>query len=916
MALRIRTIQDLENAPRNNRGRFQLQGADLQGAQLEGANLLFANIEEADLRGAILQGANLTGAQINRSDLRGANLQNSDLSGTRFNRSNLEGADLRGATILGTDLRGILRGVNLENTTLRNAILADVNFEGANLNGANLLETTNLRGAYIEPNALPNIRITERGRARLSPTPPGAPAAAPGAPAAAPAAMVGRRIRTIEDLQLAPRVGQVYNLRGFDLEGAHLERADMQGAHLENANMQNARLWGANLEGAHLENAVLTSSRMIAVQLNGANLQGADLQDVNAYGINLQGANLQGADLSRAVLIEAQMQNATLQGANLQNAEARFSQLQGANLEGANLRMIDLRDSNLQDAIMIGVDLQGSHLGRFNAEMDNIEVTNLSGANLQGARMEDVTLDSVILENTNLQDANLARADLQNARFNGANLQGANLEGVQTNGVTATSFETANLTVANLQNANLQGSQFIGSILVGANLQNADIRFTNFQDADLRLANLQGINFRDTNLQGANIGRDVNLPGANLEGIIRVDVGDINLPAANPPVTRHAVQRLVFGPRMVDPFAVAPNVDINAVALPPPEEVPQNIDDITNVHNAASIINDEFLTFIASKMENGNALLDELRQIDDAVFLSRIAEYMNALVENLSPQDLTTIPPKPDGYYPPEIRNWRDVWNYILNEKIPHIDFNSRDFADQKIRVIISLMYALNQPVTFQNNYVLCFLNDVAFAYSIPANYPNPRFVNYFSCARGMVERFTLCLNVAARSALTDPEVPQEKKEEYKRLQTLLRGGRVDMALAKELLSAWVNEHQNIITENGEFRPNKDELITQERQKLIHHLACLLGATEEEMMSNKNTELRDMISYMFSDDNIQDNTLGGRRRTRKNRMKNGKRKTKKMRKTRRTRKTKRIRKRKSGVRKTKNKRSRPTRRIM
>ena len=83
------------------KGKANLDGADLRGANLHGANLRGANLYGANLRGANLDSANLRGA-----DLRGANLDGADLRGANLDGANLRGADLRGANLDGADLRG------------------------------------------------------------------------------------------------------------------------------------------------------------------------------------------------------------------------------------------------------------------------------------------------------------------------------------------------------------------------------------------------------------------------------------------------------------------------------------------------------------------------------------------------------------------------------------------------------------------------------------------------------------------------------------------------------------------------------------------------------------------------------------------------------------------------------------------
>jgi hypothetical protein len=163
-----------------------------------------------------------------------------------------------------------------------------------------------------------------------------------------------------------------------------------------------------------------------------------------------------------------------------------------------------------------------------------------------------------------------------------------------------------------------------------------------------------------------------------------------------------------------------------------------------------------------------------------------------------------------------------------------------------------------------------------------------------------------MSLNVASQTALTDPEVSEEIKTQYRRLKNILSGGVIDSRIVMELVTSWQNDNKNIITEkigeNNEFRSNKDELAEQQKQALIHYLCCQLGLTVQELMSPENSSIQDTINYIFSDDNILDNTLGGRR-TRKYKKKVIKhRKTKRLVKT----KIKRLRKMKKRTMKKKN----------
>ena len=81
------------------------------------------------------------------------------------------------------------------------------------------------------------------------------------------------------------------DLRGVNLQGAHLERAilfgsrlqwaDLRGAHLENAILWGVNLEGANIEGTHLEGTNFWEAKLYDARMSGAHLQGASLLNVN-----------------------------------------------------------------------------------------------------------------------------------------------------------------------------------------------------------------------------------------------------------------------------------------------------------------------------------------------------------------------------------------------------------------------------------------------------------------------------------------------------------------------------------------------------------------------------------------------------------------------------------------------------------
>ena len=86
------------------KGKSNLDGADLRGANLVRANLDVANLVRANLDGANLRGANLDGANLRGANLAGANLYGADLYGADLYGSNLRGANLDGEKLTKTPL--------------------------------------------------------------------------------------------------------------------------------------------------------------------------------------------------------------------------------------------------------------------------------------------------------------------------------------------------------------------------------------------------------------------------------------------------------------------------------------------------------------------------------------------------------------------------------------------------------------------------------------------------------------------------------------------------------------------------------------------------------------------------------------------------------------------------------------------
>ncbi len=162
--------------------------------------------------------------------------------------------------------------------------------------------------------------------------------------------------------------------------------------------------------------------------------------------------------------------------------------------------------------------------GRTGVSLNTLEETkkcikcDLGAGEFQGGHLQGINL-----EGANLERANFGGALLQGSLFQRANLVKAN-------------FENAQLQGADLRNANLDGANFVGANLQGADLENARLQGANFQNANLKEANLQrayltvGENTKITearfyggSYQAYEEEKEVNLEGANLEGVLWID---------------------------------------------------------------------------------------------------------------------------------------------------------------------------------------------------------------------------------------------------------------------------------------------------------------------------------------------------------------------------------------------------------
>ena len=158
------------------------------------------------------------------------------------------------------------------------------------------------------------------------------------------------------------RLGVVQPLGGANLRELQWDYHTFIGDNLRGANLQRAHLEGTALINADLQDAILYN----------AHLEHADFRFANCERAKLSWAHMQGADLTMANLKHADMIEANLQGAYLWKAHLEGATLIKAHLAGANFTetfldaTTDLRDAVVSDDEHGTICLADAHLRDVN----------------------------------------------------------------------------------------------------------------------------------------------------------------------------------------------------------------------------------------------------------------------------------------------------------------------------------------------------------------------------------------------------------------------------------------------------------------------------------------------------------------------------------------------------------------------
>ena len=238
------------------------------------------------------------------------------------------------------------------------------------------------------------------------------------------------------------------------------------------------------------------------------------------------------------------------------------------------------------------------------------------------------------------------------------------------------------------------------------------------------------------------------------------------------------------------------------------------------------------------------SLIDLLRSKVPEPDTSDIKTFIKGSIDGLIVAD-KPLPRKPVGYYVYQgntLTTWGEVWEALYATKIALIDISSLLSPEEITLLRLSLLYVLEQPESFRNEYINCFLTDSTMAYPLATMYES------FSCPKGVLERLILSIRSAIITSKSDDDVPPAKRKEYQSVEHKLARG-FDEEEAKSHIEEWANENKVRLLE----RKNPDE----QRRALIEYVVCKLTISEAELM--EHTVVKDYLEYVLSEDYIKNN---------------------------------------------------------
>lgn len=361
-----------------------LSQSDFTGCIMAYADLTGANFESSTMFGIDLTGAKLTNTKLTRADMRGceigsadlsmANLQGADLRQGRtivkrkvktkedqyaktaeagivmFTGSDLSGANLAGATAISADFSDAIlenakmQGINLQGAVLKGADLSNADLSQGDVRNADFSYAT-MTGAALEKveKAGSNFTLTLTAEDKGKPV------------AEMPVtldelilkhvhwvATMGRQGKQLALEEVDMRKGPKLGGQRFTAARANkcmfaemdLRGIEMQGAHLDDSDFRKCLFQGADLRGARFRHAMMHRANFARANMNPLVLKKPD-GVVYHFPCRLESASLRHAVFHGARLMEARFCKCDLHGAEFTDCDLRDADFSGADLKGA-----------------------------------------------------------------------------------------------------------------------------------------------------------------------------------------------------------------------------------------------------------------------------------------------------------------------------------------------------------------------------------------------------------------------------------------------------------------------------------------------------------------------------------------------------------------------------------------------------
>lgn len=356
-----------------------MSNVDFKGANFESATLFGCDLSSSKLGNAKLARADLRGADIQNADLDGADLSNADLregksilkrkiksaedmghlastsAPTNFSGSNLSNVILTGAQAANADFSDVvLTGAKMNKIDLKGALLAGADLGHVDLSSADIRDAdfsyTTMTGA--------DISHTEKNGANFTLVLTGDTIGKD----------IGEYDLTLDELVLrhmswvatAGRQGVQMTLEKTDMrKGAAMASRQMTALKAIHCTFAEMDLRGIEMQGAHLEGSDFRKAK-----LNNSDLRGSSFNNIIGMRANFAQSDMNPLYFKRddgmSYALPCRFAGAQLRHAIFRGARLKESVFSDADLTGCDFRDCDLRKADFKGAILTYASFDGA----------------------------------------------------------------------------------------------------------------------------------------------------------------------------------------------------------------------------------------------------------------------------------------------------------------------------------------------------------------------------------------------------------------------------------------------------------------------------------------------------------------------------------------------------------------------------